>query len=73
VAQRIEHLTTDQKVGGSNPSGCATVLPSRSRFGRLTSETRHDFWVLRDPWANEFCVLRVNFPDLLAHRPPWQD
>ena len=21
VAQRIEHLTTDQKVGGSNPSG----------------------------------------------------
>jgi hypothetical protein len=29
--------------------------------------------VLRDPWANEFCVLRVNFPDLLAHRPPWQD
>jgi hypothetical protein len=27
VAQRIEHLTTDQKVGGSNPSGRATVLP----------------------------------------------
>ena len=25
VAQRIEHLTTDQKVGGSNPSGRATV------------------------------------------------
>src|SRR5690625_1912593 len=23
VAQRIEHLTTDQKVGGSNPSGRA--------------------------------------------------
>ena len=26
VAQRIEHLTTDQKVGGSNPSGRATVF-----------------------------------------------
>ena len=23
VAQRIEHLTTDQKVRGSNPFGCA--------------------------------------------------
>jgi hypothetical protein len=29
--------------------------------------------VLRDPWANEFCVLQVNFPDLLAQRPPWPD
>ena len=26
VAQRIEHLTTDQKVGGSNPSGRAIYL-----------------------------------------------
>ena len=30
VAQRIEHLTTDQKVGGSNPSGRATVHPLKS-------------------------------------------
>ena len=30
VAQRIEHLTTDQKVGGSNPSGCASVSPSQA-------------------------------------------
>ncbi len=33
-------------------------------------ERGYDFWVLRDPWANEFCVLQVNFPDLLAQRPP---
>ena len=26
VAQRIEHLTTDQKVGGSNPSGRTSVM-----------------------------------------------
>ena len=26
VAQRIEHLTTDQKVGGSNPFARTTVL-----------------------------------------------
>lgn len=31
----------------------------------------YDFWVLRDPWANEFCVLQVNFPALLEHRPAW--
>jgi hypothetical protein len=30
-----------------------------------------DFWVLRDPWGNEFCVLHPNFPDLLARRRPW--
>jgi predicted enzyme related to lactoylglutathione lyase len=36
-------------------------------------ERGYDFWVLRDPWANEFCVLQVNFPDLLAQRPPWPD
>ena len=36
-------------------------------------ERGYDFWVLRDPWANEFCVLQINFPDLLARRPPWPD
>ena len=30
VAQRIEHLTTDQKVGGSSPSERATESPGRS-------------------------------------------
>ena len=40
VAQRIEHLTTDQEVGGSNPSGCAPPeqrkLPPRDhREGRF--------------------------------------
>lgn len=29
-----------------------------------------DFWVLRDPWGNEFCVLESVFPDLLASRRP---
>jgi predicted enzyme related to lactoylglutathione lyase len=35
-------------------------------------ERGYDFWVLRDPWANEFCVLQVNFPELLAQRRPWK-
>jgi len=34
-------------------------------------ERGFDFWVLRDPWGNEFCVLPPMFPELLAHRPPW--
>lgn len=31
-------------------------------------ERGHDFWVMRDPWGNEFCVLQTEFPDLLARR-----
>jgi len=34
-------------------------------------ERGHDFWVLRDPWGNEFCVLETEFPELLARRRPW--
>jgi predicted enzyme related to lactoylglutathione lyase len=35
-------------------------------------ERGYDFWVLRDPWGNEFCVLQPNFPELLAQRRPWR-
>lgn len=31
-------------------------------------ERGHDFWVMRDPWRNEFCVLQTEFPQLLARR-----
>jgi catechol 2,3-dioxygenase-like lactoylglutathione lyase family enzyme len=34
-------------------------------------ERGYDFWVMRDPWDNEFCVLQAEFPDLLAQRRPW--
>ena len=34
-------------------------------------ERGYDYWVLRDPWGNEFCVLQTEFPDLLAQRRPW--
>jgi Glyoxalase-like domain len=36
-------------------------------------ERGFDFWVMRDPWGNEFCVLQVEFPDLLARRRPWTE
>ena len=34
-------------------------------------ERGFDFWVMRGPWGNEFCVLHPNFPELLARRRPW--
>jgi hypothetical protein len=34
-------------------------------------ERGYDFWVLRDPFGNEFCVLQPEFPKLLARRRPW--
>jgi predicted enzyme related to lactoylglutathione lyase len=36
-------------------------------------ERGYDFWMLRDPWGNEFCVLQPEFPELLARRQPWPD
>ncbi len=35
-------------------------------------ERGYDFWVMRDPWGNEFCVLQATFPELLARRPSWE-
>jgi predicted enzyme related to lactoylglutathione lyase len=37
----------------------------------LQQERGFTFWVLRDPWQNEFCVLQPEFPALLARREPW--
>jgi membrane glycosyltransferase len=34
-------------------------------------ERGYDSWVLSDPWGDEFCVLQLEFPDLLARRSPW--
>ena len=34
-------------------------------------ERGYDFWVMRDPWGNEFCILEPVFPTLLEQRQPW--
>ncbi|MFC9876309.1 VOC family protein [Nocardia salmonicida] len=34
-------------------------------------ERGFEFWVLQDPWNNEFCVLHTEFPTLLSRRRPW--
>jgi predicted enzyme related to lactoylglutathione lyase len=36
------------------------------------AERGFEFWVLRDPWGNEFCVLQPEFPQLLAQQQPWK-
>jgi len=36
-------------------------------------ERGYDYWVLRDPWGNEFCVLQPEFPELLAGRRAWTE
>lgn len=33
-------------------------------------ERGFDFWVMQDPFGNEFCVLHPEFPDLLAGTDP---
>lgn len=32
----------------------------------------YDFWVMLDPWGNEFCVLEEIYPELLSQRPEHQ-
>ena len=39
----------------------------------LQQERGFTFWVLRDPWKNEFCILQTEFPELLAQRKPWPE
>jgi predicted enzyme related to lactoylglutathione lyase len=39
----------------------------------LQDERGFRFWVLRDPWENEFCVVQTEFPELLAQREAWPD
>jgi predicted enzyme related to lactoylglutathione lyase len=35
------------------------------------AERGFEFWVMRDPWGNEFCVLQPEFPELLARQELW--
>jgi len=43
-----------------------------TRWDHQTARS-YDFCVMRDPWANEFCVLQIEFPNLLSQRRPWVD
>jgi hypothetical protein len=36
-------------------------------------ERGFDFWVMRDPWENEFCILQSHDPNVIAQREPSGD
>ena len=57
----IEHLTTDQKVGGSNPSGRATnFLPASAGFF-LLHEVMRNKSTTRTKWSNLIQIYRMMF------------
>lgn len=74
-------LTRDAKVSKSRMHLDMETDDVEAEVRRLEAlgATRHDhqqergfdFWVLLDPWANEFCVLQPEFPELLAARSSW--
>ena len=33
-------------------------------------ERGFDFWVMRDPWENEFCILQSDDPTITTQREP---
>ena len=76
----LQH-TTDPKAGKERMHLDLETDDVEAEVRRLEQlgATRHDhqqtrgfdFWVMRDPWRNEFCVLQTTFADLLSQRPPW--
>jgi hypothetical protein len=73
VAQRIEHLTTDQKVGGSSPSERATYPQIRGHSPRRESWPRRVYGVVslttsRSCWA----ILRMRDPPPTAAVIKWR-
>ena len=75
VAQRIEHLTTDQKVGGSNPSRRTrqtSVFPRVFAYlgeTTLVDPTRHDtlgtLCGLKSPVRQTRCEAKRSMPKLI--------
>ena len=55
----------------SASAACRVAWLFRTVAALGATEERYDFWVLRDPWDNEFCVLQPEFPELPARRRSW--
>jgi predicted enzyme related to lactoylglutathione lyase len=71
-------LTVDPKVGKERmhldleTDDVETEVSRLEALGATRWDHQHergfDFWVMRDPWGNEFCILQAEFPNLLAQR-----
>lgn len=81
--QKLEYYFRKLTIGKTRKSACISIwrlTTWKPKWNGLkTGATRwdhqqergYDFWVLRDPWGNEFCVLQEESPELLAKRRPW--
>lgn len=49
----------------------ARLVELGARRQMLVDERDVRFWVLQDPFGNEFCVVGTNFSALLERRPEW--
>ena len=68
VAQLVEHLICNQRVGGSNPSASST----RSGRGVRPSESRHDSMEgLVSLRTSSFCVFAPTAPEDNTVLPDW--
>jgi hypothetical protein len=65
-----ERMHLDLETDNVETEVCRLEALGATRWNHQ-QERGHDFWVMRDPWDNEFCVLQTEFPDLLAQRQPW--
>jgi predicted enzyme related to lactoylglutathione lyase len=72
--------TNDKKTSKERMHPCLETDDIEAEVQRLEAlgavrwdhqQERADFWVMRDPWGNEFCVLPPMLPDLLEQRRPW--
>jgi Glyoxalase-like domain len=73
---RLRAVATSRRVAGDGERPASVARRLNQARARRASTDDHaqrgfDFWVLRDPWGNGFCVLHPNFPELLARRRPW--
>jgi hypothetical protein len=67
VAQRIEHLTTDQKVGSSNLSGCASITPGKKHltFAAFSAKA-----AISDHESHSWSRRPTSVPSTSARPPP---
>lgn len=67
---RKERMHLDLETDNVNAEVHRLEALGASRWSHQ-QERGHNFWVMQDPWGNEFCILQTEFPDLLTQREPW--
>ena len=65
-----ERMHLDLETDDVEAEACRLVALGATRWDHQQARG-YDFWVLRDPWDNEFCVLQPTFPELLSHAARW--